>query len=350
MKKRNINPVQIEGISVIIPTFNGAKWLRDTISHIERTLMSAKITKAEILIINDGSTDNTKNEVKSIMDSSSFKIRLVNQKNRGRFIARRTGTNEAKYPFLLFVDTRVFIGENSLSYVIKKLSEDRTRNVWCSHVMVNKKGNIYARFWEAIAFVAWRMYFKNPKDISYGINEFDHYPKGTTCFFIKKEILNEANKWFEKNTMDLKTSNDDTLLIRHIAENNSINISPDFWCLYHARSKMNQFVKHVYHRGKVFVDGFLRRDGNIYFWPLIAFLVISFIAPFIIVFNLSILPKMVIIGFCLWLIELLLLSLVRIPIKDAFSLFILSPIFAVFYGAGIWNAFVRIYIFRITKK
>lgn len=350
MQKITDGPVHSEGLTVIIPTYNGATWLEETIKHIERSLVDANITKVEILVINDGSTDNTKDEVSRISDSARYSVRLVDQSNGGRFIARRTGTNEAKYPYLLFVDTRVFIGEKSLSYVVKKQFEDKSRNVWCSHVRVDTKGNVYARFWEAIAFIAWRKYFKNPKDTSYGITEFDDYPKGTTCFFIKRDVLKEANSWFEKNTMDLKTSNDDTLLIRHIAESNSINVSPDFWCLYHARSKMNQFVKHVYHRGKVFVDGFLRRDGNRFYWPLIGFLILSFIAPVFILLNLNLLPEIIMIGFGLWIVELLLIITAGVPLKDGLSLFILSPVFAVYYGAGIWNSFIRIYILRNTNK
>lgn len=57
---------------------------------------------------------------------------------------------------------------------------------------------MYARFWEAITFVAWRRYFANPRDMSYGIKDFDMYPKGTTCFFVPKTVIEDANSWFEK--------------------------------------------------------------------------------------------------------------------------------------------------------
>lgn len=330
-----------EGLTVVVPTYNGASWLNDTISNIEVAITHAGVTKCEILVVNDGSTDDTSEVVRDIIKKSKYTIRLKNQKNGGRFVARRTGTIEAKYPNLLFVDTRVYIGEKSLSYLLKKHEQDPSRNVWCSHVRVDSNGNIYAKFWDAIAFIAWRKYFKKLRDISYGIDEFDEYPKGTTCFFIKKSILAEANDWFEKNTYDLKTSNDDTLLIRHIAESSSINISPDFWCMYHARSSMKQYVKHVHHRGQVFVDGFLRNDGNRFFYPLIVFLVLSLLVPLYLVFNLSVLPLFFVLGAAGWAIELVAILLTRVPLKDGLSLFLLSPIFALYYGTGIWRAFFR---------
>ena len=333
-------------LSVIVPTFNGASWLPETIDKIYTAVNASRVEKYEILVINDGSTDDTISVVESLAKATKLPIRIVTQPNAGRFVARRTGTNEAKYPNLLFVDTRVFIGEESLRYVLEQQSKDKTRNVWCSHVRVKTTGNIYARFWEAIAYVAWRKYFSNPRDLSYGIKDFDDYPKGTTCFFIKKNILVEANDWFVDNTKDIKTSNDDTLLLRHIAETNTINISPDFWCLYHARSSLKQYNKHVFHRGKVFVDGFLRMDGNKYFWPLIAFLVLSVLVPLVLIINPQFLVPALIVGLIGWLLELLLILLLQVPIRDGLSLFILTPIFSIFYGAGIWRAVIAIYFFR----
>jgi len=331
-------------LSVVIPTYNGAQWLSKTINEITAAVTTAEVREYEIIVINDGSTDDTTEVIKSISKETKLPIRIVSQPNSGRFVARRTGANEAKYPNLLFVDTRVFIGKNSLKYVLKQRSHDQSRNVWCSHVRVKTNGNMYARFWEAIAYVAWRKYFSNPRDLSYGIKEFDDYPKGTTCFYIKKDILVEANEWFVSNTKDLKTSNDDTLLLRHIAENNSINISPDFWCLYHARTSLKQYTKHVYHRGQVFVDGFLRKDGNKYYWPLVGFLILSALTPLALIFKPALVAPALFMALVGWVMELLLILAIRVPIRDGLSLFILSPVFAVFYGAGIWRAFIRIYL------
>lgn len=341
---------EIMPISVIIPTYNGAGWLEETINKVEISLNSAAVDEFEILVINDGSTDNTIEVIEEIIKKKDLPIRLISQSNGGRFVARRTGTDSAKYSNLLFVDTRVFIGKNSLKYVLTQMEKDNSRKVWCSHVRADKVGNIYARFWEAIAYVAWRKYFSDPRDISYGIKEFDDYPKGTTCFFIKKDVLKEANDWFVDNTKDLKTSNDDTLLIRHIAENSSINVSPEFWCLYHARGTLKQYTKHVYHRGKVFVDGFLRNDGNRFFVPLVLFLIFSALLPIFLISRPALIVPAFMLGLILWILELTAIIIVGVPRKDGLSLFILTPVFGIFYALGIWNAFVRLYIFNRIKR
>lgn len=333
-----------EQISVIIPTYNGAIWLPKTLDKVLEALSYAHVGEFEVLVVNDGSTDDTVAVVKDYAKNAGIHIKILTQPNSGRFVARQKGANSARYQRLLFVDTRVFIGKRSLAYVLKQQQRDPSRRVWCSHVRVDKTGNIYARFWDAFAFIAWRKYFKRPRDISYGIKEFDDYPKGTTCFVIDKTVLQDANRWFVKNTMDLKTSNDDTLLLRHIAaEEHSINISPDFWCLYHARTSFGQYSRHVYHRGKVLIDGFLRNDGNRYYVPLIIFLVITALLPVaLLVVGLlwpQLLMGVVALGLACWLLVPLILLLLGLPLPDAISVFLLLPAFALLYSAGIWSAF-----------
>jgi glycosyltransferase involved in cell wall biosynthesis len=331
-------------LSVVVPAYNAGKWLPVSVPKTVTAIKRAGIKKAEIIIVDDGSSDDTAAVGKSL--KLDYPVRVISQKNGGRFLARDTGVKAARYEYILFIDTRIFIGEKALKYLIGRLDAKQDRLVWTSHVIIDKQANPYARFWEAITFISWRRYFANPREYSYGIKEFDYYPKGTTCFFVPKKIIAEANEWFRTSTRNTKASNDDTLLIRRIAERHNINISPDFFCTYHARTNLRQYSKHAYFRGKVFVDGFLRRDGNRFFWPLIAFLVLSVAAPVFLIFNpVYILPALAAFV-AAWLLNLFAALALGVPAKDAFSFFMLSPLFLIVYGAGIWAAVFDIYVRR----
>ena len=142
----NNNKFKSEGLTVVVPTYNGSKWLPSTISKIKTALDYAEIVKFEIIVVDDGSTDDTVGVVEEVKDNTSLPIRIVSQDNGGRFLARQTGADRAKYENLLFVDTRVYIGEESLAYVLGQREKNATRNVWCSHVRIDTKGNPYARF------------------------------------------------------------------------------------------------------------------------------------------------------------------------------------------------------------
>jgi glycosyltransferase involved in cell wall biosynthesis len=332
-------------LSVVIPAYNAAQWLPRSVPKVAKAIKNANVAKAEIIIVDDGSSDDTAEVAKTI--KLPYPVRVISQPNSGRFIARKKGVEAANYDYVLFIDTRVFIGEDALRYVTDRLDAKKDTLVWTSHVIIDKKGNPYARFWEAITFISWRKYFANPRDCSYGIKDFDYYPKGTTCFFVPREVILEANNWFKQNTKNAKASNDDTLLIRRIAESHLINLSPNFSCTYHARTNLRQYSRHVYHRGKVFVDGFLRRDGNRFFWPLVGFLVLSVSVPvYLIIFPHYIVAALVLLG-AAWVLELLTALLLKVPGKDALSLFFLSSLFAVLYGAGIWAAVFDIYAARL---
>jgi glycosyltransferase involved in cell wall biosynthesis len=291
--------------------------------------------EAEIILVNDGSTDDSLQAARSL--SSSYPILVLDQPNGGRFMARKAGLLASGKENVLFIDSRVFIHSKALKYLVQQRASDPSKAVWTSHVIVDKKGNIIARFADAIVFIGWRRYFAHPKDCSYGLMDFDHYPKGTTCFYAPKAVLLNAFEEFEEQTHDVKHANDDTRLIRLIARDHRINLSPSYSSTYHARNKLSQFFSHSYHRGRVFVDGFLR-PGTRFFVPLLLFLIgsVTAVAAFVL-FPATRIP--ILAGLALtWLLELVVAVLLGVPLKDAVSLFALTPVFAVAYGLGIWRA------------
>lgn len=334
----------IDAISVVVPSYNAALWLPKTIPKINSALELSGVKKAEIIVIDDGSTDNTQEIIQKI--NTTFPIKYYSFENGGRFLARERGVEKAKYDYILFIDTRIYIAPKGLQFIVSEQAKNHERVVWTSHVHLDKSGNIYARFWEAVTFVAWRKYFRKPRDLSYGIKNFDAYPKGTTCFFTPKSVIKEANDWFKLHTKNVEFSNDDTLLIRKIAETHNININPKFSCVYHARTNLKNFTKHVHHRGRVFVDGFLRRDGNALFYPLILFLVITGLAPFLVLLEPSLLLWFIVLFFAVWILFPFVFLAIGVYWRDALSFFILSPIFLVSYGLGIWRAFIKIYVIQ----
>ncbi len=331
-----------DGVSVVIPAYNAEDWIAKTTKKVAIALDKASIEKAEIIIVDDGSSDNTEAVSRSI--KLQVPVRVFTQENKGRFLARKTGVEHAQYPTLFFVDTRVWIDEDALSYVVKQQADDPGRLVWNGDVKVFKKGNIIARFGDAVTRIGWRRYHGNPRLLSYGVEDFDYYPKGTGIFIAPKDLLKNAIAWFESQTKDIRNSSDDTLLIRFIAERQNIWISPGFSSTYFARTTLKAFIGHSYHRGLFFVDGFLR-PGTRFYYPLIFFLLLSIIAlAAMVVFPVLIIPFAALMT-ALWLTELFVSLYLKIGLRDSVSLFLLSPVFALSYGLGIWRASIK----RFTK-
>lgn len=84
-------------ISVIIPVFNGSQFISQTIDSV----FKQTYTNIEIIIVDDGSTDNSVSLVKSL----SKDIKIVEQNNKGAAAARNSGVDESKGEFIAFLDS-----------------------------------------------------------------------------------------------------------------------------------------------------------------------------------------------------------------------------------------------------
>ena len=84
-------------ISIVIPLYNKEKQIQNTLISV----FNQTFQEFEIIIVNDGSTDNSVEIAKQFNDP---RIRLIEQKNQGVSAARNTGIKEAKYDYIALLD------------------------------------------------------------------------------------------------------------------------------------------------------------------------------------------------------------------------------------------------------
>lgn len=85
-------------ISIIIPSYNSAHLIYDTLNSV----LQSTLSDYEIIIINDGSTDNTHDVVTPYL--ADKRIKYIYQNNKGLAGARNTGINAANGEYLVFLD------------------------------------------------------------------------------------------------------------------------------------------------------------------------------------------------------------------------------------------------------
>jgi glycosyltransferase involved in cell wall biosynthesis len=90
-------PFTTTQISVIIPIHNDALYIQAAITSV----LSQGVENLEIIIIDDGSTDDFEEKIKCFNDPC---IRLIKQNNSGAAIARNNGVKNARGEFLAFLD------------------------------------------------------------------------------------------------------------------------------------------------------------------------------------------------------------------------------------------------------
>ena len=89
-------------LSVVIPLYNQAHLIERCVKSVESQGFSEE--ELEVIIINDGSTDNAIEVVVGLQRQYS-NIRLINQENRGLSGARNRGLDEAKGKYIYFIDS-----------------------------------------------------------------------------------------------------------------------------------------------------------------------------------------------------------------------------------------------------
>lgn len=130
-------------ISIIIPVYNSENYIRKTIDSV----LSQTYEDWELILINDGSTDNSKyileSYTKDINNKFNKKIRVVHTENGGPSKARNTGIDLATGEYLSFIDSDDTVEKTYLErlyYTARKFQADV---VWCSfNEIINGKVTI----------------------------------------------------------------------------------------------------------------------------------------------------------------------------------------------------------------
>lgn len=86
-------------ISVIVPVYNGAKYINKCIEMI----INQTFKNFELIIIDDGSTDNTKEMINEYAKKDT-RIKLISKKNEGTWAARNRGIDESIGKYIVFFD------------------------------------------------------------------------------------------------------------------------------------------------------------------------------------------------------------------------------------------------------
>lgn len=123
-------------ISIIIPLYNKERTIRTTINSI----LSQDFANYEIIIVNDGSTDDGPKIIENI---KSEKIIIIHQNNKGPSAARNAGVNKAKGDWVIFLDADDYFEPNALSHYNNLIRTEKRCNFFCCNYYILNDKNKY---------------------------------------------------------------------------------------------------------------------------------------------------------------------------------------------------------------
>ena len=103
-------------VSVVIPCYNAERYIRECILSV----LNQSYACIEIIIINDGSTDNSLNEIAKIQDE---RVKVINQSNQGASVARNNGLKHATGDYIQFLDADDFLDPHKISNQMQLLAQ-----------------------------------------------------------------------------------------------------------------------------------------------------------------------------------------------------------------------------------
>ena len=182
-------------VSVVIPTYNEEKDIEECI----RTLLMQSYKNIEIIIVDDGSTDKTKEIVGKFK-----KVKLIQGEHKGPGFSRNLGAKHAKGKILIFVDADMYFDKDYVKNLTKPVIDGKTMGTEERYQKASNTSSIWSRCWGS--YVTENRFGKSKKGIVF------------------RSILRE--KFFEMGCFDPQYgyADDLTFLIKHkerpdIAEN-----------------------------------------------------------------------------------------------------------------------------------
>ena len=118
-------------VSVIIPMYNCGKYIGRCI----RSLIDQTYKSIEILVVDDGSTDNGAKIVKKLQQESNC-LKYFWQENQGPSIARNKAIEEAEGKYLLFVDSDDYVSDDYIADMVQSAEENHSELVIAGYTLV----------------------------------------------------------------------------------------------------------------------------------------------------------------------------------------------------------------------
>ena len=108
-------------LSVIIPMYNAEKYIKRCIESVYR--QDLDINNFELLVVNDGSTDNSPSIVKELQKIYP-NITLIDKENGGQGSARNIGIDSSSGDYLMFIDADDYLVDKTIKDCLKKTEEN----------------------------------------------------------------------------------------------------------------------------------------------------------------------------------------------------------------------------------
>lgn len=248
-------------VSIIVPVYNAENYLEKCICSV----LEQSYTNFELILVDDGSTDNSLN-ICRVYEKKDSRIKALSKSNEGVSVARNCGIEICKGKFVVFLDADDWIERDYVKNIMFYVSEES--DLWVMDYSIDRNGQTTKRNSFTKEFD-----FFNKKDIialekqclipQYRFSQnlkSEFFLAGVWGKVFKTTIIKERNIRFAK---ELKISEDVMFLTEYLENCYRVKYFHEYGYHYVARqtSKMHDFKKSLFDDYVVYIDK-LKLDIN----------------------------------------------------------------------------------------
>lgn len=146
--------------SIVMPVYNGSNYIRRSLESV----FDQNSRGLEIIVVDDGSTDETASIVRSLFQekkSQEIRCRLVYQKNQGVSVARNVGLKNASGDYVFFLDADDLINPDCIGKLYKRAMDTAAEISMCGFNMTSSDGKILRAYQDSYHFFNSTMFGKD---------------------------------------------------------------------------------------------------------------------------------------------------------------------------------------------
>ena len=250
-----VSSVGYPPVSIIVPAYNEGKLLYNTV----QSLLQLDYPKFEIIVVDDGSKDNTRLVAQSLVgDYGHAQIKLVEKPNGGKSTALNAGIQVSAYDFVLCVDGDSQLSGNTLKEAIRHFKEPEIGAV-AGNVKVDNRYNIWTTL-QALEYVEGLNMARSAQSLFRLVNIIP----GPLGLFRKEAILDAG--WYSSDTF----AEDCDITLKIIREGWRVEYEPRAQSFTEAPDKLTDLLKQRYRWTRGIIQA-IRKHRDLFFNPTINF-------------------------------------------------------------------------------
>ena len=244
-------------ISIIVPAFNEGKLLESTV----QSLLGMDYPKYEIILVDDGSTDDTRAVARSMVGwyrNGQVEVRVVEKSNGGKSTALNAGIQVSHYDYLLNVDGDSQLSPDTLRKTIRHFVDPRLGAI-AGNVKVLNRDNIWTTL-QALEYVEGLNMARSAQSILKLVNIIP----GPLGLFRKQAIVDAG--WYSSDTF----AEDADITLKIIRAGWRIEYEPDAKSFTEAPDRIVDLLKQRYRWTRGILQA-VRKHRDLFFNPTINF-------------------------------------------------------------------------------